>query len=92
MHIELNGPATSQVPAESTAARVSNTGPTAVQGPAQDRTTFHSDGASIQALTNQALQSPEVRQTTVENLRQTVTSGQYNVDTTKVANAIVGNQ
>lgn len=92
MKIELNAPATSQLAPERVGARVSNTGPTTAPGEAEDRTTFRSDGASVQSLANQALSSPETRQATVQNLRQTVQSGQYNIDTARVADAIVGNQ
>jgi flagellar biosynthesis anti-sigma factor FlgM len=92
MKIEFNGPAISQLPSESVGARVSNTGPAEAQNAAQDRTTLHSDEASIQSLANQALRSPEVRETTVQTLRQSVSSGQYKVDSTQTANAIVNNQ
>jgi flagellar biosynthesis anti-sigma factor FlgM len=92
MKIELNGPATSQLPSESVGSRVSGSGTSSTQNSAEDRITFHSDGASIQSFTSQALRSPEVRQSTVQSLRQSVSSGQYNVDTARTANAIVSNQ
>jgi len=92
MKIELNGSATSQLPPEPAGTRISNSGTTSTQGTAEDRITFHSNGASVQSLASQALQSPQVRQATVETLRQSVSSGQYNVDTARVANAIVSNQ
>jgi flagellar biosynthesis anti-sigma factor FlgM len=40
-------------------------------------------------LTSQALNSPEVRQGTVDALRQAVNSGQYQLDATKIAGAII---
>jgi flagellar biosynthesis anti-sigma factor FlgM len=90
MKIELNGPASSQALAETSASRVSNNSTSSTQNTAEDRITFHS--TSIQSLTSQALQSPEVRQSNVERLRQTVNDGQYNANSTATANAIVSNQ
>jgi flagellar biosynthesis anti-sigma factor FlgM len=69
-------------------ARVSSGGQASTQGAAQDWTSFHSDSNSVQSLTSQALSSPEVRQGTVDALRQSVNSGQYQVDPTKIAAAI----
>jgi flagellar biosynthesis anti-sigma factor FlgM len=57
-------------------------------GPQEDWTSFQSDSASVQSLTSQALDSPEVRQGTVDAIRQSVESGQYQVHPTKIASAI----
>jgi flagellar biosynthesis anti-sigma factor FlgM len=59
---------------------------------AGDRTTLNSDGKSIQLLTKQALQSPEVRQGKVEAIRQSVSSGQYEVDPGKIADAMIASE
>jgi flagellar biosynthesis anti-sigma factor FlgM len=100
MNIEGIGPAPTQLPVENVPARVSNDGLTGAQGAqaalgtqgaTEDWTSFHSDSTSVQRLTSQALNSPEVRQGTVDALRQSVNGGQYQVDTTKVAAAISGN-
>jgi flagellar biosynthesis anti-sigma factor FlgM len=80
--------AVTPLPTDSVQARVQQEGPAAAQSPQGDWTSFHSDSTSVQSLTTQALQSPEVRQPTVDALRQSVASGQYQVDTAKVANAI----
>jgi len=40
-------------------------------------------------LTSQAMNSPEVRQDKVDALRQSVNSGEYQIDPTKIAGAIV---
>jgi flagellar biosynthesis anti-sigma factor FlgM len=90
MKIELNGPSSSEALSDTTASRVSNSSTSSTQNTAEDRITFHS--TSIQSLTSQALRSPEVRQNTVERLRQTVNDGQYNVDPKATANAIASNQ
>ena len=61
---------------------------TTIPGAAQDWTSFHSDSNSVLSLTSQALSSPEVRQGTVDALRESVSSGQYQVDPNKIAVAI----
>lgn len=88
MKIEGINPATSQLPVDNVAARVSNSGPATTQAAAQDWTSFHSDSTSVQSLTTQALNSPEVRQGTVDALREAVNSGQYQIDANKIATAI----
>jgi flagellar biosynthesis anti-sigma factor FlgM len=59
---------------------------------AGDRTTLNSDDNSIQLLTKQALQSPEVRQGKVEAIRQSVSSGEYQVDPGKIADAMIASE
>ena len=88
MKIEGINPAAVQLPVDNVAARVSNGGPANTQAAAQDWTSFHSDSSSVLSLTSQALNSPEVRQATVDALRQSVNSGQYQVDATRIADAI----
>jgi flagellar biosynthesis anti-sigma factor FlgM len=106
MNIEGIGPAPPQLPVDNVAARVSNDGLTGAQGAqaalatqgtqgtqgaTEDWTSFHSDSTSVQSLTSQALNSPEVRQGTVDALRQSVNGGQYQVNATRVAAAISSN-
>ncbi len=100
MNIEGIGPTATQLPVDSVTARVSNDGLTGTQGTqgtqgargaqaaTEDWTSFHSDSTSVLTLTSQALNSPEVRQGTVDALRQSVNGGQYQVDATKIAAAI----
>jgi flagellar biosynthesis anti-sigma factor FlgM len=88
MKIEGVNPAAVQSPADSVTARVSSSGQASTQAAAQDRTSFHSDSTAVRSLTNQALSSPEVRQGTVDALRQSVNSGQYKVDAATIADAI----
>jgi flagellar biosynthesis anti-sigma factor FlgM len=89
MKIEGINPAATQLPVDNVATRVSTSGPATTQAAAQDWTSFHSDSTSVQSLTTQALNSPEVRQGTVDALRQTVSSGQYLLDATRIAGAII---
>src|ERR1700728_4038460 len=103
MKIEaISPPAIQLLPVESVAA-LSNSGLTGpggpigpggltatqgTQGATEDWTSFHSDSASVLSLTSQALSSPEVRQGTVDALRQSLNNGGYQVDATKIAAAI----
>jgi flagellar biosynthesis anti-sigma factor FlgM len=89
MKIEVNSPAANQLPPDRGPKQVSNQGPAVTQGATEDRTTFHSDSTSVRALTSQALNSPEVRQDKVDALRQSVSSGNYQIDATKIAGAII---
>jgi flagellar biosynthesis anti-sigma factor FlgM len=88
MNIEGISPAAAQPPSDSVTARVSSGGQVSTQGAAQDWTSFHSDSNAVRSLTSQALSSPEVRQGTVDVLRQSVNSGQYKVDASRIADAI----
>jgi flagellar biosynthesis anti-sigma factor FlgM len=88
MKIEGINPAATQLPVDNVTARVSNGAPASTSATAQDWTSFHSDSTSVQSLTSQALNSPEVRQGTVDALRQAVDGGQYQLDATKIAGAI----
>lgn len=89
MKIEVNGLAASQLPPDRGAKQVSNNDLAGTQSATEDRTTFHSDSTSVQALTSQALRSPEIRQAKVDALSKSVKSGEYEMDTTKTAGAII---
>ena len=88
MKIEGISPVEAQLPVESVAARVASSGQASTPSGAQDWTSFHSDSNSVLSLTSQALSSPEVRQGTVDALRESVNSGQYQLDPGKIADAI----
>jgi flagellar biosynthesis anti-sigma factor FlgM len=89
MKIEVNSPAASQLPPDRVAKQVSNSGLAGTQSGTDDRTTFHSDSTSVQSLTTQALNFPEIRQDKVDALSQSVKSGEYQLDATKIAGSIV---
>lgn len=50
---------------------------------------YPEDTVTISALTAKALQTPEVRQEKVDSLRQSVASGQYQLDPNAIAEAMV---
>ena len=91
MKIEGSSPATSELLADRT-KQATNTAVTGTQGAAEDRATFHSDSASVQSLTSQALASPAIRQDKVDPLSQSVSSGVYQVSATNIAGAIAALQ
>jgi flagellar biosynthesis anti-sigma factor FlgM len=90
MKIEGINPADAQLPVDPVTARVISSGQASTQGAAKDWTSFYSDSNSVQSLTGQALSSPEVRQGTVDALRESVNSGQYQLNPSKIAAAISG--
>jgi flagellar biosynthesis anti-sigma factor FlgM len=89
MKIDANSPVVIQLPIDQVAKRVLNHGLTGTQGELEDRTTFHTDIPSVQALTSQAMNFPEIRQSKVDSLRQAVGSGTYQVNSTKTAEAMI---
>lgn len=54
-----------------------------------DHTTFTSDSGSVSALVSKAMSSPEIRQNLVETLKHAVNSGQYELDPTAIASAML---
>lgn len=57
----------------------------------EDRATLTSGSTTVSSLVSKALESPEVRQDKVDNLRQAVESGQYKVEPGKIASSILDN-
>jgi len=55
-----------------------------------DTTTLTSDTSSTVSLVSSALGSPEIRQGKVDNLRQAISNGEYQVDPASIAAAMVG--
>ena len=66
MKIDVNSPVASQLPPDRGAKQVSNQDLVPTQSATGDRTTFHSDSTAVQALTSQAMNSPEIRQAKVD--------------------------
>jgi flagellar biosynthesis anti-sigma factor FlgM len=89
MKIEVNSPTVSLPPVDRGAKKASTGSVSDAQSVTQDRTTFHTDTLSVQSLTAQVLKSHEVRQNKVDALSQSVKRGEYQVDSTKTADAIV---
>jgi flagellar biosynthesis anti-sigma factor FlgM len=92
MKIDVNSPVLNQLTTDRGAKQVSNGSLSGAQGSTEDRTTFHSDSASVQALTSQAMQSPDVRQGKVDAISQSVKSGEYKADPTETAGAILDSE
>ena len=92
MKIEVNSPVLSPLTADRSAKQASSSSLASAQSTTEDRTTFHSDSASVQALTSQAMQSPAVRQNKVDALSQSVKSGEYKADPTETAGAILDSE
>jgi flagellar biosynthesis anti-sigma factor FlgM len=54
-----------------------------------DRATLSSGSSSVDSLVSTAMNFPEVRQDKVDNLRLSVTSGQYEVAPAKIASSML---
>jgi negative regulator of flagellin synthesis FlgM len=92
MRIDLFNTAASQISNEqSSQVGVQNAAKSGQSG-VEDTATLTSDSVSIGSLVNTALNSPEVRQDKVDNLRLSVSSGQYDIDPNKIAASIVDEQ
>jgi flagellar biosynthesis anti-sigma factor FlgM len=89
MKIEMNSPTVSLPPVDRGTKKVSTGSLAEAQGATQDRTTFHTDTLSVQSLTTQAMNYPEVRQDRVDALSQAVKSGEYKVDSSRTAAAMI---
>jgi flagellar biosynthesis anti-sigma factor FlgM len=57
-----------------------------------DKSGISQDRVTLSALATQALGTPEMRQDQVDSLRQSISSGQYQLDPGGIADAILGNQ
>jgi len=57
--------------------------------PAGDQATLSQDKVTLSSLATQALAQPEVRQSLVDSLRQSISSGQYKLDPSGIADAIL---
>jgi flagellar biosynthesis anti-sigma factor FlgM len=58
----------------------------------EDRATLTSVSTSLDSLVSTAMSSPEVRQGTVDSLRLSVSSGQYELDPAKIAASMLDEQ
>jgi flagellar biosynthesis anti-sigma factor FlgM len=54
-----------------------------------DQATLPEDKVSLSSLSTQALGLPEVRQGLVDSLRQSISSGQYKLDPSAIADAML---
>jgi flagellar biosynthesis anti-sigma factor FlgM len=92
MKIEVNSPPVSLLPVDQGAKKVSTGSLVNAQISTEDRTTLQTDTQSVKSLTTQALKTSEVRQDKVDSLSQAVKSGEYKVDSTETANALINSE
>ena len=87
MRIDLNNILMNGVEREGETRKARGKSPNAPN--VEDKTSLSSDTLSVSSLTTQAMESPSVRQNRVEALRQQVQNGEYNLDSNKIAQAIL---
>jgi negative regulator of flagellin synthesis FlgM len=56
---------------------------------AEDKTTLSGDSTNVQNLTTKALELPEIRQDKVEALRTAIKNGDYKIEPSKIAEAMM---
>ena len=90
MRIDLTNAAASQIASEPNSKQV-NGQEISSPGPAgdQDRTTLTTAQQSHSELVSNAMASPEIRQELVNNLKQAIQSGTYELDPGKIAQSII---
>jgi flagellar biosynthesis anti-sigma factor FlgM len=93
MRIDLYNSTASEIASENNAKQVGGASAegTAPAG-AEDRATLTSDSATVGSLVSKALNSPEIRQGNVDQLRAAVSSGKYELDPGKIAASIIDEQ
>ena len=89
MKIDAGGIAADPSQPEWAKRQSGTTSTAATQSANDDRTTLSSSSSTIQNLVTQTLATPDVRQDKVQALRQAVNSGTYQVDTQKLASAML---
>lgn len=90
MRIDLTNAAASQIAGESKPQQVGAKGVSASNlAGAEDRTTLSSTDPSVNALVSDAMSSPEIRQDLVDNLKQAISSGNYELDPGKIAQSMI---
>lgn len=89
MKIDLSSPATDLVSKEWASQKSPQTNGLASQGVTEDRVTLTSTKDSAAAsLAAHAMNMPQIRQDKVNALRQAISSGSYQLDSSKIAQAI----
>jgi flagellar biosynthesis anti-sigma factor FlgM len=90
MRIDLYNSSASQASSEVSSQQVgTQNAAQSGQADTEDRATLTSDSTSVGSLVSTALSFPDVRQGTVDSLRQAVNSGQYELDPAKIAESMV---
>lgn len=88
MRIDLNGPTATPITNEQR-HNVAAAKHVEQQVATDDQTTFSTDAVEVKSLVAKALQLPEVRQEKVDALRQAIRNGEYEVEPSKIADALI---
>ncbi len=80
---------TNEIPTEQNATQVNSKPVAGAAHDSEDRATLSADSVSISSLAAKALKSPAMRQDKIDVLRQAVNSGQYQIEPSRIAAAIV---
>jgi negative regulator of flagellin synthesis FlgM len=90
MRIDLYNSTASELSSEQTSQKIATENAAKSDlSSTEDRATLTSDSASVSSLASTALSSPQVRQGLVDSLKQSVSSGQYQLDPDKIAASMV---
>ncbi len=90
MRVDLSQMAPGQVSSEQNTKKVSDQRLGAFDTSVSvDRTTFTTDSTSVGSLVGKAMSSPEIRQDLVNQLRQSINSGQYKLDPGAIAASMI---
>jgi flagellar biosynthesis anti-sigma factor FlgM len=96
MRIDLTQSAASQISNEPNTKNVSARPIlTTTIGDEGDRTTLtsvSSDSTSVSSLIGKAMNSPEIREDKVANLKQAIANGQYTLDPSAIASSMIDEQ
>ncbi len=90
MRIDLTQLTSSQISSDPNAKRIGKQDPPVtdlVDG--GDRTTLTSDSSSVKSLVSTAMSSPAIRQGLVDDLKKSVNSGNYGIDSSAIATSMI---
>ena len=90
MRVDLSQVTSGQVSSEQNTKKVSDQQFSASDTSVSvDRTTFTTDSTSVGSLVSKAMSTPEIRQDLVNQLKQSVNSGQYKLDPSAIASSMI---
>jgi len=89
MRIELNSPDPQSFSTETAKKPTAAVANQITSEPVGDESTLAQDKVTLSALATRALALPEVRQNLVDNLRQSIQSGEYELDPGAIADAML---
>ena len=87
MKVDINSPASMPLAPSSTQAAGKDK--VATSAATEDRVTLASNDALVRSLTAEAMETPQIRQDKVEQIRQTINNGSYNLDPQAIADAMI---